>query len=347
MTSVNVAVVGMGKMGLLHSCIFNGLDEGNVVAVCENDKLMSNILSKYLRNINVYRDFNKMLETEEIDGLVITTPVFLHKPMIESGFNEDINLFVEKPLALDGTECRSIINTVKTSKKCISMVGYCRRFMDTFKLADEIIKSETLGKPIYFNSQLFVSQVFKPGKGWIYDPKSSGGGVLADLGSHAFDMFSFLFGDIYSVHGFSKAEYNLQVEDYAVINLKFKNDLIGSLQISWSMRNYRLPELKIKVILEKGDIIVTEKYIDIWSESENEMLKKGSNVFYKQDLTKNVPINIGGPEYTLEDRHFLQCIKDGTSTSCSFEEAAKANFVIDAIYSSIKSGEAEKVRYEV
>lgn len=331
-------------MGLLHSCIFNGLNESKVVAICEKDKLMANMLNKYLKNINIYQDYEKMLAKEELDGLIITTPVYLHKPIIEQGFNHNLNIFVEKPLALSGNECRSIL---KEGRNCISMVGYCRRFMHTFKLANEIIKSQAIGKPIYFSSQLFVSQVFKQGKGWLYNPERSGGGVLIDLGSHAFDIFSYVFGDAYSVQGFAKSAFNSKVEDYAAINLKFKDELIGSLQVSWSIRNYRLPELKINIILEKGTITVTEKYIDIWSEFETGNLKKGSNVFYKQDLTKNVPINIGGSEYTLEDRHFLQCIKDGKNTICSFEEAAKSNFIIDAIYSSVISERVEKVSYGV
>jgi len=339
-----MAIVGMGKMGLLHSCIFNGLNESKVVAICEKDKLMASMLNKYLKNIRIYQDYEKMLERENLDGLVITTPVYLHKPIIDRGLKYNLNIFTEKPLALNGGECRSIL---KDKKNCISMVGYCRRFMHTFKLANEIIESQALGKPIYFNSQLFVSQIFKKGKGWLYDPKRSGGGVLIDLGSHAFDIFTYLFGDVYSVHAFAKATFNSLVEDYAVINLKFEDNIIGSFQVSWSIRNYRLPELKIKVILENGTITVTEKYIDIWSEFERGKLKKGSNVFYKQDLTKNIAINIGGPEYTQEDQHFLQCINEGKNTICSFDEAAKVNFIIDAIYSSIISERVEKVSYGV
>jgi predicted dehydrogenase len=127
--------------------------------------------------------------------------------------------------------------------------------------------------------------------------------------------------------------------------LKFKNRLFGSSQISWSVRNYRLPELKINIHMDEGVITATEKYIEIWSEVEDDLLKKGWNIFYKQDLIKDVPINIGGPEYTLEDLHLVTCIREDRETSCNFQEAAKANFVIDAIYSSIMNDQVEKVNY--
>ena len=61
--------------------------------------------------------------------------------------------------------------------------------------------------------------------------------------------------------------------------------------------------------MDEGVITATEKYIEIWSEVEDDLLKKGWNIFYKQDLIKDVPINIGGPEYTLEDLHLVTCIR--------------------------------------
>jgi len=344
LTALNVAIVGLGKMGLLHSCIFNGLNESEIVAICETDKIMYNIIGKYLKNIKMYQNYEKMIEKEELDAIAITTPVFLHKSMIEKALLYNINVFSEKPLAINGEECRSII---KRKRKIVSMVGYCRRFMHTYQFAKDIITSCILGKPIYFNSQLYVSQVFKAGKGWLYNPIKSGGGVLIDLGSHAFDLFNYLFNDIQSVNGFSKCNYNNSVEDYAIVNMRFEDGLIGSLQLSWSIPNYRLPELKINIILDRGTISVTEKYVEIWSKSDSDNLKKGLNVFYKQDLAKNVQLNIAGPEYTLEDQHFLHSINNGNDTKCSFEEAAKANFVIDAIYSSINSNRVEDVRYGV
>jgi len=62
-------------------------------------------------------------------------------------------------------------------------------------------------------------------------------------------------------------------------------------------------------------------------------------------LTKNVPIDLGGSEYTLEDQHLVQCIIDGSNSRCDFHEAAKANTVIDTIYSSIANGKKMNIRY--
>ncbi|MCE7699808.1 MAG: hypothetical protein K8E24_013665, partial [Methanobacterium paludis] len=126
-----------------------------------------------------------------------------------------------------------------------------------------------------------------------------------------------------------------------------KNDIMGSLQVSWSMKNYRLPELKFNIQLDEGMIIVTEKYVEIYSEVENGEIKEGWNKFYKQNLSGEIPVDIGGPEYTSEDLHLLNCIKEDKKTLCDFEEAAKTNFVMDSIYSSMKEENVQKIRYGV
>jgi predicted dehydrogenase len=342
MEVLKVGVIGAGKMGLLHSGIFNGLEQTELSSISEKDKLLSSIFKRYMPKTKIYNDYEKMFKNENLDIVVITTPVFLHKSMIEDAIDQGINIFVEKPLALNAEESKSILN--KNNKHKTS-VGYCKRFMETYNFVKELLDDSVMGNVNFFQSQLFVEQVFKKEKGWQYDPAKSGGGVLVDLGSHAIDILHYLFGDIKSVNGVSKKIFSDTVEDYVSANLHFKNEIRGSLQLSWSMRNYRLPELKINIQLDKGSIIVTDKYVEIYSEINSEPIKKGWNTFYKQNLARGVPLNIGGPEYTFEDLHLINCIKEGKEPICNFKEAAKTNFVIDSIYSSIKNSNVQTVRY--
>jgi predicted dehydrogenase len=344
MKKLKVGVIGTGKMGLLHAGIFNALENSELFAISEKKKIISMFLKKYLSGKNIYQDYKEMLEKEDLDIVVITTPVFLHKVMITAAMDHDLNIFVEKPMAISDNECKMILNN-KYEKK--TMVGYCRRFMGTYNYAKKIIENSSLGKIKDFHSQLFVAQVFSQGKGWLYDPKISGGGVLMDLGSHAIDLFHYLFGDIETVQATSKSLFNKDVEDFVSANFKFKDFPQGSLELSWSEKNYRLPELKIEIHFDEGTIIVTEKYVSIYSEKESDVIKKGWNTYYKQNLTKDIPVNLGGPEYSLEDLHLVDCILENKNTICDFKEAAKTNLVIDKIYSSIQKEKVERIDYRV
>lgn len=344
MDKLQVGVIGAGKMGLLHMGIFNSLNNSNVVAICEKDDLIGRLVTKYLPKFNIYDDYAKMFVKENIDIVVITTPVFLHFSMIEEAMQQNIHIFVEKPLCLNGKECSSIISK-KYNKK--TQVGYCRRFMGTYSLAKKIISEKKLGFVNFFDSKIYVGWVFSQGKGWQYDPKKSGGGALIDLGSHAIDMIHYLFGDISSVHANGSKIFNSDVEDYVTANILMMDNSIGSLQISWSINNYRMPELKIDIFCERGKISVTEKYIEIITDYQFEGYKKGYNIIYKQEISPDVAINLAGPEYTLEDQELVDAIINNSNTTSNFQEAAKVNFVIDSIYNSISKQSVEKISYLV
>jgi predicted dehydrogenase len=339
-----VGVIGLGKMGLLHSGIFNQLESSTLVAAAEIDALTRNLLKTYLPQINVYGDYEAMFKREELDVAAITTPVFLHKPIVEMALGHDCHVFVEKPLALNGDECRSVLHTAGNVK---TQVGYNRRFLETFKMAKRILNDSSLGELKFLHSQMFETQVLRKEQGWRFDPSKSGGGVIIDLGAHVIDMLHYLVGPLSSVHGMARSIFSDNVSDYASINLQFVDGLIGSLELSWSVRHYRLPEMKITMQFELGTLTVTEKYIEIYSEVDNHSLKRGWSTFYLQDLTAGVPINLGGPEYTAEDVQLLDCIRNDEEPLCNFREAAKTNFAIDAIYDSINTGEMQKIRYEV
>jgi predicted dehydrogenase len=344
MDKLRVAVIGAGKMGLLHAGIFNSLENSTLTAISEKDDMVIRFGKKYLPKVHFYEDYEKMFNNENIDIVAITTPVFLHHTMIEKAIDNDLNIFVEKPLSINGKECRSILSR-KYKRK--SQVGYARRYMATYVLARKILSESILGKVNYFDSKIFVGIVFAPGKGWMYDPMKSGGGALIDLGSHAIDMVHYLFGEIASVHANARNVFNKDVEDYISMNLTLLNKIFGSLQVSWSIKNYRVPELKIDIYCDYGKISVTEKYIEIFSDIQHNSIKKGWNIFYRQDITPEVAVNLGGWEFTLEDQNLVDAIINDTVPLCDFHEAAKASFVIDSAYTSIKCNSVEKVEYGV
>ncbi|MFA0832418.1 MAG: Gfo/Idh/MocA family protein [Methanobacterium formicicum] len=344
MSEFNVGVIGVGKMGLLHAGIFNGLEFSNLSAIAEKNKLLISVLKQHLPNVNIYSDYEKMFQKEDLDVAVVTTPVFLHKNMIDNALDYDLNVFVEKPLALNGNECESILHKKQNQK---TAVGYCRRFMETYEFIKKIIDESILGDVCTFQSQMFVEQVFQQEKGWLYDPEKSGGGVLVDLGSHGINMAQYFFGDIEKVQAVGKSIFSDKVEDHVYLNYTFQTGLIGTLQVSWSIKNYRLPELKFNIQFEHGSATVTEKYVEIYSEIADNVLKQGWNTFYKQDISEPIPLNIGGPEYTREDLDFLKCIKNDKESICNFREASKTNFVIDSVYKSILTEKSEKIKQRV
>ena len=342
MGSLNVGIVGAGKMGLLHAGIFNSVTNSRLISIAEKGPLVCRALRGLLPSVRVYDDYSEMLDNENLDVVAICTPVFLHKSMVESALERRKHVLVEKPLAMDALECQSILETIESQK---TMVAYCRRFMPTYQHLKQIIDSGDLGSPSSYMAHLFVSQVFSRLSGWQYDSGRSGGGVMMDLGCHAIDLLHHLLGDFVTVNSRGFSLYSNAIEDFVSSDLESTDNLRGHLDLSWSVKGFRLPELKLVVNFQNGVITATEKYIDINSKVEGKLVSKGRSLRSKQELGVRVPIDIGGPEYTLEDMHFLDCILNDREPLCNFYESSKVNAVIDAVYSSMSSGQSRIVEY--
>jgi predicted dehydrogenase len=338
---ISVGVIGLGKMGILHTGILSSLEGVKVVAIAEKEKVIRKIFGNVLPSVKIYDSYTRMLDEEHLDLVVITTPTSLHVEMARECVSRGINFFVEKPLGVSREECETLIGKVK-GEPVINMVGYCKHFVDTFIKAKEIIDSGVLGDPIYLTSYMYVSQRFSTGRGWRYKKEASGGGVLNILATHLVDILLWLFGDITAVNSNINYHYSREVEDFVHSYLIFKTGLEGYMDASWSIRNYRLPEIKIEVQCEKGMLVATEDYVKYLSDKDGKF-----HMLYKQDLYKGVEIDIGGLEYTREDRYMVECVKNNEPAELDIFYAYKVQCVIDAIYESVNKKELVEIsRYD-
>jgi len=81
---LNLAVVGLGGQGLydLHEASTeNSVPTENIVAVCDVDSAhIDRAIAKYphIKNAKKFDDYRKLLDLENLDGVVVATPDFAH-----------------------------------------------------------------------------------------------------------------------------------------------------------------------------------------------------------------------------------------------------------------------------
>jgi len=325
---ISVGVIGMGKMGILHSGILNSMENVQLVAVADNQTFITKAITTLVPSVAAYADYHEMIANENLDVIYIATPTGLHTKIASECIINDIPFFVEKPLGTSVKECKLLVEELK-SRPVINMVGYCKRFSSTFKKAKEVIDSRRLGNLIYFNSSAYVSQLFSRGSGWRSNKKESGGGVLNTVSVHAIDLLLWYFQEVEFIQGNIKQHYSESVDDFAHSYIKFKGGLEGYFDTSWSIRNYRLPEIKIELHCENGMLVVTDDYLKIFSD-ENEKW----TTFYKQDLDMGVFFDLGGPEYSFEDEHMIASVRCNKKTEIDVFEGVRVQQFVEGLYLS-------------
>jgi predicted dehydrogenase len=318
---LQVAVIGLGKMGLLHSCILNIIPNVEVVGLCEKNNLTRRVMKKLFRHIEIVDDVEK-LDKFILDAVFITTPITSHYPIAETVLSKKIapNLFVEKTLANNYSEAEKLRKLVHDSNG-VNMVGYLRRFYVTFQKAKELLSQDAIGDVLSFKTHAYSADFCDVASSEV---SCSRGGVLRDLGSHAIDMALWLLGDFTVYSGERIYQPNSSVDS---LHFKVENGskLEGEFNISWSMSNYRMPDVGVTIKGTKGSITANDDKVTL-------QLDKGeTRTWHRHNLDDNVPFWLGLPEYYREDLYFVESLANHTVAEPDFHSAAKVDKIINQV----------------
>jgi len=328
----NIGIIGFGKMGMLHAGIINALHDSRIKAIAETSNFIRSASKGLMNNISFHRDYQNMIKKENLDGIVIATPVWLHAEMMNYCFQNNLSMLVEKPLCRKLNELDFTLDDL--IKRKISLVtGYCLLFKDTFVKVKELLSKNIIGEVLWVKGFINVEQIFKQSNNWQYNKDTAGGGVIIGLSSHLISVLAYLFGEEKEVYSVTRRYFSKDVEDIGLVLIKFENDIICSIESSWSKYNCRLPRTTIEINGEYGQILVDETEVRFFLNEDRLDLKSGWTKFTQADLFKGVEFDIGGAEFTNQDRFFIDSIGSDKNAWCSnFIHSVTTQRILDKVY---------------
>lgn len=119
---------------------------GDIVAVCDVDgNRAAEAKEKFGGKADIYEDYRKLLERDDIDAVTIGTPDHWHTAITLAALKSGRDAYCEKPLTLTVDEGKLLVKTVKETGK-ILQVGTQQRSDDRFRLACELVRNGRIGK---------------------------------------------------------------------------------------------------------------------------------------------------------------------------------------------------------
>ena len=333
---MKAVVVGFGKMGMLHTALLNAHPEVDVVAIIDNEEKILNFFRKLNNSIKTFKSVDKLITEVEFDCVVITTPHYLHLPVLESFNSKKAHYFIEKPLAHN----YNTISSYNISQQDIenTIVGYCMRYQPVFSQVKKILVKGSIGTVRSFNSKHFIASVTKKISGWRTDIEKSGGGALITNGSHLIDLLYWYFGLPNGAFGKSHFKFNKNIEDSFFGNLIYDNGLIGSLEIDWSRSIYRIPYTSIEINGDYGSIIVDDDGAELIIDSDNSPMKEGRYYYSSTDLYEGNYFDIAGGYYSKQTEAFINFAKTNEKGDLSdYRQSLGVQLIIDSLYRSNKA----------
>ena len=221
---LRVGIWGCGGISAMHRSAYKKLEDCGagvkLVALCdinkENfDREIKINLSKNscpLEKIDrCYTDIDEMLEKEKLDMVDVCLPSQPHKEAAIKLLRRNINVLLEKPMALSAQDCREIIAAEERSDARL-MVARCERFTAGSDYLKAAAESGIVGEPIKLR---YINGHTGPlGKGakhrgvaakaeemtdemraktW-WHKKSHGGGVFLDIACYGCYFSQWIFG---------------------------------------------------------------------------------------------------------------------------------------------------------
>lgn len=147
------------------------------------------------RNLDciVAKDVEALLNN--CDVVDICTPNFTHCDYVVKAIESGKDIFVEKPAAINVEESEREVSALG-DKKLVNMVGFIYRYPNAIKKLKEIIEKK-IGKIYTYTTYYGGKRLADPTVPleWRFIRKMSGGGAVADFGSHVVDLFTYLTGE--------------------------------------------------------------------------------------------------------------------------------------------------------
>ncbi len=170
-----------------------------------------------------YADWNRLLDNEDMDVVVICSMNSLHVPMIQAAAKRKLHIISEKPLAIDFDELAEASRAVEWAGVRLTML-LTMRFTPCFRVVHQAIADGRIGTPILATA--FKSYRLGDRPAWQRRYETYGG-TIPFVNIHSIDLLRWTTGcefvECQAYHGNVGTTAAGDMEDHAVVILRMDN----------------------------------------------------------------------------------------------------------------------------
>ena len=261
---LKVGVIGYGYWGPNIVRNFYGLENVEVVSICDKDISAINKAKKVYPKIKFSDDFRDITHSADIDAVAIVTPVSSHYKLAKQALENGKHIFVEKPFTATIPQSEKLIE-LANKKNLKIMVDHTFLFTGAVRKIKKIIDMDDLGGIYYYDSTRVNLGLFQ------HDVN-----VIWDLATHDFSIMDYVIKEKPVAVSACGRAHVYGYEDIAYITVYFANNMIAHFNVNW-MSPVKIRSTLIggkKKMLAWNDINVDEK-IKVYDKGVNVKSKEG------------------------------------------------------------------------
>jgi predicted dehydrogenase len=326
---ISVGMVGLGYWGPnLLRALFSQ-DQVDVRYVCDLDDDNLREATERYPSVRGTSDHDDLLGDEDLDAIVIATPVQTHFDLASKSLAAGKHTFVEKPLAPSSDEADSLLRQAE-ERGLMLMCGHTFIYSPAVQEVKRLIDTGELGD-LHFISSSRVNL-------GLHQRDVS---VVWDLAPHDFSILLYWLGQApEKITATGRAAVVPGITDIAFLNLEFPSGLLASIELSWLAPS----KLRRTVIVGSDKMVVyddtSQEPVRVFDSGVNYRDPQTFGEYHLSYRTGDIvsPRLENWEPITVELADFFQAIRCGTEVIGNAEIARNVVNMIEAAETSLSSG---------
>ena len=319
--SFSFTLVGCGRIGHCYATVINSHPDMSLASVIDINPEAARAFGSSF-NCDSYVSLDDYLATGKFsDAAIICTPPSEHSEIASRLMKNRIHVLCEPPFALNIASAEKMIDISRAYSVSLMLGSKFRYVSDTIQ-AKGLIEAGILGHVLEFEGDF--RDMLDMSSRWNVQPEISGGGVLMDSGSSAIDAARFLFGSIQALRAEEgRRVQSKDVEDTVRLELSTSSGILGTLHLSWALKN-------------NG-----EDYFRIYGTQGNMCIGWKKSMYRPSGAVDWIQFGEGyNTQKALRTQlcHFIKVVSGEEIPEISAEEELESVRVIEAAYKSLASG---------
>ncbi len=228
MDIVRFGIVGIGNMGSAHAMqLFEGRVKGaRLSAVCDCREERLQWAKERFEGVSLYENYESLLDSGEVDAVLIATPHKLHPIIACRAFERKLNVLTEKPAGID-TASVARMNQAAAESGTVFGIMYNQRTNQLYRKLHDLVQEGLLGEIkrfVWIINNWYRTQAYYDSGDWRATWNGEGGGVLLNQCPHNLDIWQWILGMPVRLRAFCREGHyhQIQVEDDATIYAEYE-----------------------------------------------------------------------------------------------------------------------------
>ena len=343
---LRVAFIGAGGIAGTHMRYYKEMSDVDMVAMADINKAGMERWATQYGIPDAFTDYNDMLKKVKPDAVSVCTPNGMHAPATIAALKAGAHVIVEKPLAMNASEGKQMLDAAKRAKRKL-VIGFQQRFDAKAQFLKNAVDAGQFGNVLFARVQALRRRGI-PNWGVFGRKDLQGGGPMIDIGVHALEVTHYVMGspkpvaasgNTYTYLGNKPSNVISQwpgwdhktytVEDLAVGQIRFENGATLHIESSF-VAHIETNIMTFQLMGEKAG--GTWDPVQLFEDNNGYMVNTEPGWLPKVDI------------FQAKMRNFVDHVLHNKPTLAPAEHGLMVQKMLDGIYESAEKGKEIRIR---